>query len=38
MDETNNSHFFAERNLAKMKKFLEGEGIATDEKYGNAGI
>lgn len=38
MDETNNTHFFKESAIPKMKKFLEGEGIATDEKWGSVGI
>lgn len=38
MDETNNTHFFKESSIPKMKRFLEGEGIATDEKWGSVGI
>lgn len=38
MDETNNAHYFKDSSIPKMKRFLEGEGIATDEKWGNVGI
>jgi hypothetical protein len=38
MDETNNAHYFKESHIPKMKKLLEGGGIATDEKWGNVGV
>jgi len=34
MDEANNSHFFKPTNIPKMKRFLEGQGWVTEEKYG----
>jgi hypothetical protein len=34
MDEANNEHFFKLSNIPKMKRFLEGGGWVTEEKYG----
>ena len=35
MDEMNHPHFFgSKKNLARMKKFMEGKGYAIDRKYG----
>lgn len=38
MDETNNSFFFKPASIPRMKRFLEGEGIATDSKFGTVGV
>ena len=38
MDEANNKVFFKPTNIAKMKRFLEGRGWATDTKFGEIGL
>lgn len=34
MDEMNNKIFFQPKNVAKMKRLLEGRGYATEVKFG----
>lgn len=34
MDEANCEHYFKPNNIAKMKRFLEGRGWQTEEKWG----
>lgn len=36
MDEINVYHYFQEKNIARMKRFMEGKGYAIDNKYGTA--
>ena len=36
MDEAGIKTYFKTVNLPRMKKFLEGRGLAIDEKYGEA--
>ncbi len=38
MDEMNNQIFFQAKNIAKMKRFLEGRGYATETKYGEVNL
>lgn len=35
MDETDNLHFFAKKQIPQMKLFLEGGGLVTNSKYGS---
>ncbi len=38
MDEMNNQIFFQSKNIAKMKRFLEGRGYSTETKYGEVNL
>ncbi len=38
MDEANTCHFFKSGNVAKMKRFLEGNGWPVDNKYGEVAL